>query len=62
MTHVDDFNLAGKSGFITEMTERIGKALNVSKVEYKSFRFTRIDVKEMEGSVEISINDYAESI
>ena len=61
-THVDDFNLAGSKSFVTMVTERIRTALDVSKVEDRSFRFTGIDVEQVDGSIVISMNDYANSL
>ena len=61
-SHVDNFNLAGNEKFINTVTEKIKLALDISKVEDKEFRFTGIDVKEVEDGIEISMEDYLNSI
>ena len=61
-SHVKNVNLAGKERFINEVTEKIRGALDISKIEDKEFRFTGIDVKEKEGRIELSIEDYAKSL
>jgi hypothetical protein len=62
-THVDDFNLAGSKNFVTMVTRKIQAALDVSKIEDGSFRFTGIDVEQMDdGSIVISMKDYAKSL
>ena len=43
------------------VTEKVSAALDVSKVEDDSFRFTGIDIKKVDG-IEISMEDYAESL
>ena len=40
------------------VTEKVNAALDVSKVEDDSFRFTGIDIKQVDG-IEISMEDYA---
>jgi hypothetical protein len=44
------------------VTERIKEAMDVSKVEDEQFRFTGIDVKQLEDGIEISMEDYAKSL
>ena len=61
-THVDDFNLAGSEKFLAMVTEEIRKALDISKVEDSSFRFTGIDVQKFEDRIELSLNDYTASL
>merc|ERR1712237_119491 len=61
-THVDDFSLAGSEEFLNTVTEEIGKALDISKVEDSKFRFTGIDVEQFNDRIEISMNDYAASL
>ena len=56
LTHVDDFDLAGKARFVYKLTEEIGKALDVSTVESDCFRFTGIDVKKGKDGIEISMD------
>ena len=36
--------------------------MGISKLEDKKFRFTRIDVKKVDESIEISRNDYAKRL
>ena len=62
LSHVDDFNLAGTNDFINEVTEKIKKELDISKIEDGEFRFTGIDVKKIDGGIEISMEDYAKSL
>ena len=61
-SHVDDFILAGKDEFINEITEKVKKKLDISKMEDGDFRFTGIDVKKVGDKIEISMNDYAKSL
>ena len=61
-SHVDDFNLAGNEEFIEMVTEKIKNALDISKIEDGEFRFTGIDVKEKDGRIELSMEDYAKSL
>ena len=61
-THVDDFNLAGSEEFLAAVTEKIGKALDISKVEDSKFRFTGIDMQKVGDQIELSMNDYAASL
>ena len=61
-SHVDDFNLAGTKCFINDVTEKIKEALDVSKIEDSEFRFTGIDVRKVDGGIEISMEDYAKSL
>ena len=61
-TCVDDFDLAGTQGFVELVTEKVSAALDVSKVEDDSFRFTGIDMKKVEDGIEISMKDYVESL
>ena len=57
-TCVDDFDLARTQGFVEMVTEKLSATLDVSKVEDDSFRFTGIDIKQVDG-IEISMEDYA---
>ena len=41
-THIDDFSLAGKAGFLKVVTDQIKKILDVSKIEDGKFRYTGI--------------------
>ena len=51
-----------KEKVVDKVTEEIGKALDVSTVESDCFRFTGIDVKKVNGGIEISMDDYAKSL
>ena len=62
LTCVDDFDLAGTEEFVEMVTEKVGVFLDVSKVEDDSFRFTGIDIKKVEDGIEVSMEDYAESL
>ena len=44
ITHVDDFQIAGKSDFIDPLLQKLNETLTVSKVERDHYRFTGIDV------------------
>merc|ERR1712105_43727 len=61
-THVDDFSLAGSEYFLNTVTEEIRKALDISKIEDGQFRFTGIDVKQIDDRIVISMDDYAASL
>ena len=61
LTHVDDFSMVGTKGFVEGITKKIQENLTVSKVENNKFRFTGIDVEKIDDTIEISMNDYAES-
>lgn len=61
-TCVDDFNLGGSTNFVKMITEKISAALDVSKVEDDKFRFTGIDIRKVEDGMEISMEEYAESL
>ena len=50
------------STHVVEVTEEIGKALDVSTVESDCFHFTGIDVKKVKDGVEISMVDYDKSL
>ena len=58
LTCFDNFDLAGTQGYVEMVTEKVSAALDVSKVEDDSFRFTGIDIKQVDG-IEISMEDYA---
>ena len=61
-THVDDFDLAGTKGFVEMVASEIERVLDVSTVESDKFRFTGIDVEKTENGIEISMEDYAQSL
>ena len=62
ITHVDDFTLAGTEQFIDKVLEVINKELTVSKVEKDSFRYTRMDLCAVDDGIEISMEDYVDSL
>ena len=62
ITHVDDFQIAGTDLFIDSLLDILTKTLTVSKVEKKEFRFTGIDIKQTKEGIDISMEDYANSI
>ena len=61
-TYVNDFNLAENTKFVDKVTVEISKAFKVSTVEDDNFCITRIDVKKVKNSIEISMEDYANSL
>ena len=61
-TCVDDFDIVGTENFVDLITKRVSKKLDVSKVEDEKFRFTGIDIKKVDDGIEISMEDYAESL
>merc|ERR1712115_144449 len=62
LSHVDDFTIAGTREFVNRIVSGIKRKLTVSKVEEDNFRFTGLDVKTKDGKIEISLEEYAESI
>ena len=62
LTHVDDFTIGGKDSFVKNVIDKLNKEMTVSKVERNSFRFTGVDIKRTEEGIEISMNDYADSL
>ena len=62
ITHVDDFNLAGTPDFIKDVISVVEKEVTVSKVKENIFRFTGLDVKAVETGIEISMEDYSNSL
>ena len=62
LSHVDDFTIAGTREFVKRIVSGIQERFTVSKVEEDNFRFTGLDVKTKNGKIEISMEDYAESI
>ena len=61
-THVDDFDLAGTKEFVEMVAREIERVLDVSTVESDKFRFTGIDVEKTETGIEISMEDYTQSL
>merc|ERR1712112_811995 len=62
LSHVDDFTIAGIPEFVERIVTGIKGKFTVSKVEEDNFRFTGLDVKTKNDRIEISMEDYAESI
>merc|ERR1712243_528036 len=62
LSQVDDFTIAGTQEFVQRIVAGIEEKFTVSKVEEDNFRFTGLDVKTKNGKIEVSIEDYAESI
>merc|ERR1712115_397708 len=62
LSQVDDFTIAGTREFVNRIVSGIKRKFTVSKVEEDNFRFTGLDVKTKDGNIEISMEDYAESI
>merc|ERR1712240_539306 len=58
----DDFTIAGTQEFVQRIVAGIEEKFTVSKVEEDNFRFTGLDVKTTNGKIEVSMEDYAESI
>ena len=55
--HVHDFLIAGTSKFVEETT-----ALTISKIEDSVFRFCGVDLCLKDGMIEVSMEDYTESL
>merc|ERR1712163_71437 len=62
LSHVDNFTIAGTQEFVQRIVTGIEEKFTVSKVEEDNFRFTGLDVKTKNRKIEISMEDYAESI
>ena len=62
ITRVDDFQVAGGDDFNEKVLNKLKDTLTVSKVERDHYRFTGIDVKKSGDSIELSMEDYADSI
>merc|ERR1711962_752951 len=54
--------IAGTREFVKRIVTGIQERFRVSKVEEDNFRFTGLDVKTKDGKIQISMEDYAESI
>ena len=62
LSHVDDFTIAGDDEFVERIVNGISEKFTVSKVEKDVFRFTGLDVKAGNGRIEVSMEDYANSV
>ena len=61
-TCVDDFDIAGEPSFVDMITEKVSEVLDVFEVEDDKFRYTGIDIKKVVDRIEISMDEYAESL
>ena len=59
---MDDFTIAGENEFVNRIVKGIQERFTVSKVEEDEFRFTGLDVKAENGKIEVSMEDYANSV
>merc|ERR1712240_980760 len=62
LSHVDDFTTGGDDEFVERIVNGISTKFTVSKVEKDVFRFTGLDVKAGNGKIEVSMEDYANSV
>ena len=62
LSHRDDFTIAGTQQFVNRIVKGIKKKFTISKIEENNFRFTGLDVKTNDEQIEISMEDYADSI
>merc|ERR1712115_637982 len=62
LSHVDDFTITGTNEFVNRIVEGLKKIFTISKIEENNFRFTGLDVKTNDEQIEISMEDYANSI
>ena len=62
LTHVDDFNIAGTPDFIKKVINHVGRELTVSKIEEDCFIFTGLDIKVVDDGIEVSMEDYTNSL
>ena len=60
--YVNDFIISGTSSFISFIVPIIQKELKVSKLEKGKFWFTGVNIIKNGDSIEISMEDYAETI
>ena len=60
--HVDDFFISGNNEFIDTFLVIVAENLKVSKIEYGSFRFTGVDIRQEEKKIIVSMNAYADSL
>ena len=62
ITHVDDFNMSGTDEFLEEVISLVEEELNVFKIEKDVFCFTGLDIKIVDDGIEVSMDDYADSL
>ena len=60
--HVDDFFISGTGKFLDWLLDIIKTNLKVSKVEFGSFRFTGVDIRQEERKIVVSMNAYSDSL
>ena len=60
--HVDDFLIAGTSKFVEETTALFQNSLTISKIEDSAFRFCGVDHCLKDAMIEVSMEDYTESL
>ena len=59
---MDDFKLAGTDEFLEEVISLVEEELNVSEIEKDLFCFTSLDIKVVDDGIEVSMDDYADSL
>ena len=62
LSHVDDFTIAGDIEFVQRIVKGIQERFTVSKIEEDKFRFKGLDVKAENGKIQVSMEDYADSV
>ena len=62
LSYIEDFTIAGTKVFVNRIIKGIKKKFTVSKIEENNFRFTGLDVKTNDEQIEISMEEYADSI
>ena len=62
LCHVDDFSISGTKEFVGMINDLLKKNFTISKVESSEFRFTGIDIFKTKEGIEVSMEDYAQSI
>ena len=59
---MDDFTIAGDVEFVRKIVKGIQERFTVSKIEEDKFRFTGLDVKAECRKIQVSMEDYADSV
>ena len=62
LCHVDNFSVSGKKEFVERITYLLKTNFTISKVESSAFRFTGIDLTKTEYGIEVSMEEYPQSI
>ena len=57
-----DFEVTGTTDFVEEIITIVEKELTISKVEEDKFRYTGLDVTIIEDGIEISMEEYSNSL